>query len=64
MSCTLLGGTDPLVGIIAMGLSPEYFSLNSPALDPWLNSDISFDIVLLLATRFPKYTSSSISKIG
>lgn len=64
INCTLLGGTDPLLGIMAMGLSPEYFSLNSPDLEPWLKRDISFDMVLLLATKFPKYISSSISNTG
>lgn len=64
INCTLLGGTLPLVGTMAKGLSPEYFSLNSPALDPWFVNAISFDIVLLLATRLPKSTTSSISSIG
>lgn len=64
INCTLLGGTDPLLGMMAMGLSPEYFSLNSPDLEPWLKRDISFDMVLLLATKFPKYISSSISNTG
>lgn len=54
----------PLVGMIAMGLSPLYLILNSPDLDPWLISEISLAIVLLLATTLPKSTIWSTSSIG
>lgn len=64
INCTLFGGTDPLVGMIAMGLSPLYLILNSPDLDPWLISEISLAIVLLLATTLPKSTIWSTSSIG
>lgn len=62
--CTLLGGTEPLLGMIAMGLSPLYLILNSPTFDPWLTIEISWATVLLLATRLPKFTTCSISNIG
>lgn len=64
ISCTLFGGTEPLVGMIAIGWLPAYLILNSPAFDPWLISDISLAIVLLLATTLPKSTDWSTSRIG
>ena len=36
MTCEDLGATFPLLGMIAMGFSPEYLILNSPSFDPWL----------------------------
>ena len=52
---------------MAIGLSPGYLILKSPALEPWLNNGISLDITLLFATTFPKDTgpcNSSTALLG
>ena len=64
ISWTDLGGTDPLLGTTAMGLSPEYLILNSPDFEPWLNRGISLDITLLFATTFPKDTGPCSSRMA
>ena len=52
ISFTDLGGTDPLLGTTAMGLSPEYLILNSPDFEPRLNRGISLDTTLFLLRHF------------